>query len=64
MILVVDLSSLIPTNFKTFLKKVESIKAMETDTLWEDCLIIHKHTLGNSIDAVITDASYKINFMS
>jgi DNA modification methylase len=36
---------------------------METDTLWEDCLIILKDTPDNSIDAAITDPPYEINFM-
>ena len=36
---------------------------METHTLWEDCLMIHKDIPDNSIDAVITDPPYEINFM-
>ena len=37
---------------------------METDTLWEDCLIILKDIPNNSIDAVITDPPYETNFIS
>jgi DNA modification methylase len=36
---------------------------METHTLWDNCLIILKDIPDNSIDAVITDPPYEINFM-